>query len=92
MTFAEQQWRSQALLGLSFYLLQSQNSLPNGPPNEILSVPSNPQPQGGGDDRVTENVTLNFSKMSLDYVPQDNKGAPGTAIPMTWDIAANSNN
>ena len=46
----------------------------------------------GGEDRLTENVTLNFSKVSLDYVPQDDKGAPGTAIPMTWDISSNSNN
>jgi type VI secretion system secreted protein Hcp len=43
----------------------------------------------GGEDRLTENVTLNFAKVSLDYVPQDDKGSPGTAIPMTWDIAAN---
>jgi len=45
----------------------------------------------GGEDRLTENVTLNFSKVSLDYVPQDDKGAPVTSIPMSWDIAANSN-
>jgi type VI secretion system secreted protein Hcp len=45
----------------------------------------------GGEDRLTENVTLNFSKVSLDYIPQDDKGAPGTAIPMTWDIASNAN-
>lgn len=44
----------------------------------------------GGEDRLTENVTLNFSKVSLDYVPQDDKGAAGTAIPMAWDIAANA--
>jgi type VI secretion system secreted protein Hcp len=44
----------------------------------------------GGEDRLTENVTLNFSKVSLDYVPQDDKGAPGTAVPMSWDISANS--
>src|SRR6201987_261302 len=43
----------------------------------------------GGEDRLTENVTLNFAKVSLDYVPQDAKGAAGTTLPMTWDIAAN---
>src|SRR5881394_1537913 len=43
----------------------------------------------GGEDRLTENVTLNFAKVHLDYVPQDAKGASGTAIPMSWDIAAN---
>jgi hypothetical protein len=26
---------------------------------------------------------------TVDYVPQDHKGAPGTAIPMPWDIATN---
>ena len=41
----------------------------------------------GGQDRLTENITLNFSKVSLDYVPQGHKGAAGTAIPMSWDIA-----
>jgi len=45
----------------------------------------------GGEDRLTENVTLNFSKVSLDYIPQDDKGASGTAIPMIWDIATNAN-
>jgi type VI secretion system secreted protein Hcp len=44
----------------------------------------------GGEDRLTENVILNFAKVALDYVPQDEKGAPLTAIPMAWDIAANS--
>jgi type VI secretion system secreted protein Hcp len=45
----------------------------------------------GGEDRLTENVTLNFAKVNLDYVPQDDKGAAGTAIPMSWDISANVN-
>jgi type VI secretion system secreted protein Hcp len=45
----------------------------------------------GGEDRLTENVTLNFSKVSLDYIPQSDKGSAGTAIPMSWDITANEN-
>jgi type VI secretion system secreted protein Hcp len=44
----------------------------------------------GHDDRLTEHVTLNFGKVSVDYTPQDDKGAPATAIPMSWDIAANT--
>jgi type VI secretion system secreted protein Hcp len=44
----------------------------------------------GGEDRLTENVTLNFAKVSVDYVPQDDKGAAGTAIPMAWSIAENA--
>ena len=43
----------------------------------------------GGEDRLTENVTLNFAKVHVDYTPQDDKGKAGTAIPYNWDIAAN---
>lgn len=43
----------------------------------------------GGEDRLTENVVLNFAKFNLDYTPQDKKGAAGTAIPAGWDIPAN---
>lgn len=45
----------------------------------------------GGEDRLTENVSLNFATVSVDYVPQDEKGAAGTAIPMKWKIAENVN-
>lgn len=44
----------------------------------------------GGEDRLTENVTLNFAKVSVDYVPQKVDGTADTAIPFGWDIAANS--
>jgi len=44
----------------------------------------------GGEDRLTENVSLNFAKVNVDYTPQDAKGAAGTAIPFGWDIAANA--
>jgi type VI secretion system secreted protein Hcp len=44
----------------------------------------------GGEDRLTENISLNFGKVGLDYTPQDDKGAPLTAIPMAWDITQNS--
>ena len=44
----------------------------------------------GHDDRLTEHVTMNFGKVSVDYTPQDDKGAAGTAIPMSWDVAANT--
>ena len=43
----------------------------------------------GGEDRLTENVTLNFAKVHLDYTPQDAKGKGGTAKPASWDIAGN---
>ena len=44
----------------------------------------------GGDDRLTETVSLNFSKVHLDYVPQTEKGGAGTPIPFGWDVAANA--
>jgi type VI secretion system secreted protein Hcp len=44
----------------------------------------------GGEDRLTENVSLNFRKVHVDYTPQDAKGKAGTAIPMGWDAGANA--
>ena len=58
---------------------------------EVILITAVSTGGSGGEDRLTENVTLNFSKVSLDYVPQDDKGSPGTAIPMIWDIATNTN-
>jgi type VI secretion system secreted protein Hcp len=43
----------------------------------------------GGDDRLTENVTLNFAKVKVEYLPQEAKGGKGNMIPFSWDIAAN---
>jgi type VI secretion system secreted protein Hcp len=44
----------------------------------------------GGEDRLTENVTLNFAKVSVDYTAQDEKGkAKSPPHSMTWDIAKN---
>ena len=43
----------------------------------------------GGEEKLTENVTLNFAKFKFDYTPQDDTGKAGTAIPASWDIAAN---
>jgi type VI secretion system secreted protein Hcp len=43
----------------------------------------------GGEDRLTENVTLNFAKFTLSYTPQDSKGVPGTAVPVNFDVAQN---
>lgn len=45
----------------------------------------------GGEDRLTENVTLNFAKVEFKYTPQKPDGSPGTPLPMAYDIAANSN-
>jgi len=42
------------------------------------------------EDRLTENIILNFAKVSMDYTPQKADGSADTAIPFAWDIAANS--
>ncbi|HEX3695227.1 MAG TPA: type VI secretion system tube protein Hcp [Polyangia bacterium] len=44
----------------------------------------------GGEDRLTENVTLNFGKFEVIYTPQTATGAGGAAIPVTWNIPANT--
>ena len=40
----------------------------------------------GGEDRFTENLTLNFAKFNVDYVAQGAKGAADATIPMAYDI------
>jgi type VI secretion system secreted protein Hcp len=43
----------------------------------------------GGEDRLTENVTLNFAKFNYEYVPQKEDGSGEAAIPFGYDIGAN---
>ena len=45
----------------------------------------------GGEDRLTENVSINFAKVAVDYQEQDEKGAKkGGLIPFKYDIAQNA--
>ena len=45
----------------------------------------------GGEDRLTENVTLNFAKVKLSYQAQKKDGsADGGPVEMGWDIEANA--
>jgi type VI secretion system secreted protein Hcp len=44
----------------------------------------------GGEDRLTENLTLNFAKVAVDYKEQTKTGGAGASPSMTWDIAANT--
>lgn len=45
----------------------------------------------GGEDRLTENVTLNFSAVKLDYQEQKPDGSKeGGPVKYGWDIAANA--
>lgn len=44
----------------------------------------------GGEERLTENITLNFAKVNVFYQPQGTEGRPvGGAIEMGWDIQNN---
>ncbi|MDQ8189773.1 Hcp family type VI secretion system effector [Roseibacillus persicicus] len=43
----------------------------------------------GGEDRLTENVTFNFSKFKLTYQEQPSDGSPGDTEEIDWDIVAN---
>ena len=43
----------------------------------------------GGEDRLTENVSINFSQVKVDYTEQAPKGAAAAKPKMGWDIAAN---
>jgi len=43
----------------------------------------------GGEDRLTENVSLNFSKIAFEYFSQGSDGATKSAGAAKYDIAAN---
>ncbi|UAJ09836.1 Hcp family type VI secretion system effector [Glacieibacterium megasporae] len=43
----------------------------------------------GGEDRLTENVTINFATVKFEYTPQKPDGTADTAVPYTWKIAEN---
>jgi type VI secretion system secreted protein Hcp len=43
-----------------------------------------------GEDRLTENFSLNFAKVAAEYKTQDEKGAGKDGGSFTWDIAANT--
>lgn len=44
----------------------------------------------GGEERLTENVSLNFAKVKVTYWTQSAKGGKGDSYPFAWDIAANA--
>jgi type VI secretion system secreted protein Hcp len=44
----------------------------------------------GGEDRLTENVTLNFAQFKFEYFVQDAKGVTKSAGLLEYDIAANA--
>lgn len=44
----------------------------------------------GGEDRLTENVTLNFRVYEAEYTEQKADGSPGDKKVTKWDIGANA--
>jgi type VI secretion system secreted protein Hcp len=44
----------------------------------------------GGEDRLTENVTLNFAKVKVEYAEQKPDGSGHPAKEFKWNIEANS--
>jgi type VI secretion system secreted protein Hcp len=56
---------------------------------ENLMITSVSTGGSGGEDRLTENVTLNFGKVKVQYKEQTEKGAVGDKPEMGWDIAEN---
>ena len=43
----------------------------------------------GGEDKLTENVTLNFGKVEVAYKEQTERGGVGATPKMGWDVKAN---
>lgn len=43
----------------------------------------------GGEDRLTENITLNFAEFKTEYTPQKPDGSGDAAIEAAWNIAEN---
>jgi type VI secretion system secreted protein Hcp len=44
----------------------------------------------GGEDRLTENVALNFREVHVEYFMQNEKGGKEVGGEMKWDIAGNT--
>lgn len=44
----------------------------------------------GGEDKLTENVSLNFAEVKVEYKEQKPDGSGGPAVEFAYDIAANA--
>lgn len=44
----------------------------------------------GGEERLTENISLNFAQFKLEYFPQTAKGSAGGSLPAEYNIAKNA--
>lgn len=45
---------------------------------------------GGGDDLPHVSVTFNFTKIEMEYTPQNQDGSKGGAVLAGWDVKANT--
>lgn len=54
-----------------------------------VMITSVSQGGSGGEDRLTENVTLNFAKFKIDYIEQKPDGSEGDKPTFTYNIAEN---
>ena len=43
----------------------------------------------GGEDRLTENVTINFGEYAFEYTPQKDDGSADSVLPFSFNIEAN---
>jgi type VI secretion system secreted protein Hcp len=43
-----------------------------------------------GEDKITENIALNFGKFQLDYTPQKSDGSPDSSVGVAWNIPSNN--
>ena len=56
---------------------------------EEVLISSVSEGAGQGEDAQTENVTLNFGKVTVDYTPQKAEGDPDATITTGWNIRSN---
>ncbi len=56
---------------------------------EEVLVTSVSEGGGGGEDKQTENITLNFAKVKVEYTPQKADGTADAASELGWDILKN---
>ena len=41
----------------------------------------------GAEDRLTENITMNFASVKVEYTPQKADGSGDASVEMLWNIA-----
>jgi len=56
--------------------------------NEVIVTAANTG-GSGGEEQVTENISLNFAKYKYEYTPQSETGGKAGTITQTFDIRAN---